>query len=147
MKTPTVSQKEINEQWYLIDAAGHRVGRVASIAAELLLGKNDPLVKDYLKPRKHVVVINSAKLDHTPKRAMTKFFKRYSGYPGGLTVEDLETRFKKNPNFVIEHAIKGMLPKNSRGRAIYSNLRVYAGEEHEHEAQKPEKVDITQIKL
>lgn len=147
MEKMKMNQKQISEKWYLIDANGHRIGRVATLAAELLLGKNDPMVRKNLEPNAHVVVINAGKIDFTPKRGYTKFYKSYSGYSGGLNFESLEEKFEKNKTFPIENAVKGMLPKNKRGAAIFTNLRVFEGEAHPHEAQKPEKIDISVYKL
>jgi large subunit ribosomal protein L13 len=147
MEKIKISQKQIEEKWYLIDAKGHRIGRIATLAAELLLGKNNPLVRKNLQPNAHVVVINAGKIDFTPKRGFSKFYKSYSGYSGGLSFESLEEKFEKNKTFPIENAVKGMLPKNKRGNAIYTNLRVYEDDSHPHEAQKPEKIDISVYKL
>lgn len=147
MNTPTVSQNEIEEKWYLINAKGQRVGRLTTIVSELLLGKNNPKMKQYLLPKNKVIVINSDKVDIPFKRGFTKFYKWYSGYPSGQRVEDLNTKKSKDPNYVIEHAIKGMLPKNKRGREIFNNLKVYSGAEHPHEAQTPEVIDVTQVKF
>lgn len=142
-----ISQNDIEEKWFVIDAAGQRIGRVASIASELLLGKNDPLVSSNLMPRAHVVVLNSDKLDIAPKRGFSKFYKWFSGYPSGLRHKSLDQVNESNTAYPIEHAIKGMLPKNKRGRAIYSNLKVYTGSENPHEAQKPTVIDIKTYKL
>lgn len=141
MKTK-ISQNDINEEWFLVDAAGLRVGLIASKVAELLLGKTDPMVKPNLDPKKHVVVINAEKIDFTPKRGYSKFYKNYSGFPGGLRHSSLDEIFMKDKKFPIENAVKGMLPKNTRGRNALANLRVFVGSEHPHEAQQPKKVDI-----
>lgn len=143
----SISEKDIKEKWYMIDAKDQRIGRIATIAAELLLGKNDPMVRDYTDPKAHVVVINADKIDFTEKRGFSKFYKKYSGYPGGLTFDSLEEKFAKDPTFPIMNAVKGMLPKNRRGRKIFTNLRVVVGSEHVHEAQKPQNIDITTYKL
>lgn len=144
MNTTSVKKNQIVEKWYTIDVNGVRIGKAASRVAELLLGKNNPLIKAYLDPQVKVVVVNAEKVDFTPKRGMTKFYRTYSGYPGGLKVISLEEQFKKDPVKPIEHAIKGMLPKNKRGKAIFTkNLFIYSGETHPHDAQKPEAVKIT----
>ena len=147
MKPRSISQKEIIEKWYVVDAAGHRIGRIASITAELLLGKNNPLVRPYLDPKTKVVVINAEKIDFTPKRGFAKFYKSYSGYPGGLKFESLEKKLKRNKVFPIKNAVKGMLPKNKRGRAVFTNLKIYEGSEHPHESQKPEQIDLNNFKI
>ncbi len=142
-----INQTHIDEKWYVIDATGLRLGRIATIAAELLLGKNNPLVKDYLIPKNKVIITNASKFDSTPKRKMSKLYTAYSGYPGGLRVDSLEVILKRKPTQPLEHAIKGMLPKNIRGNEIFRNLFVYDSNEHPHEAQKPESVDIKKIKI
>jgi large subunit ribosomal protein L13 len=147
MKTRSIKQSEIEEKWFLINAEGMRIGQVASKAAELLLGKKNRLVRDNLDPRTKVVIINSSRLDITPKRSFTKFYKRYSGFPGGLKFISLEEQAKKNSNFIIENAVSGMLPKNKRGNKLLSNLKVYPGTEHKHEAQKLEEINIKDLNL
>lgn len=147
-KTRTVSKSEINERWYLIDASGLRLGRVASVAAELLLGKNDPKTRDYLLPRNKVVVVNASKLDITEKRKISKIYTNYSGYPGGLRKQTLGELQEKFPERVVEKAIKGMLPKNRRGKAIHAtNLYVYTDAGHKHEAQQPEVIDVNNVSI
>lgn len=143
----SISQSDITEKWYLIDAEGQRIGLVASKAAELLQGKNNTLVRDYHKPMNKVIVINAAKIDATPKRKITKFYKNYSGFPDGLRFTSLEEYLEKDPTKPIQIAVKGMLPKTRRGDEMIINLRVFAGSEHSHEAQKPEKIDIKNFKL
>ncbi len=147
MKPRSIKQKEIEEKWYVVDATDQRIGKIASLTAELLLGKNNPLVRANLDPKTKVVVINASKIDFTPKRGFSKFYKNYSGFPSGLKFESLEEKFEKNKVFPIENAVKGMLPKNKRGRAILTNLKVYEGSEHPHEAQQPEAIDLNTYKL
>jgi large subunit ribosomal protein L13 len=147
MKTTVIKQGQIEEKWYLIDAEGQRIGRIATAAAQLLLGKKSTLVRANLDPKIKVVVINSGKIDFTVKRGFSKFYKNYSGFPGGLKFVSLEAQMKKNPSFVIEHAVKGMLPKNKRGDAIFSNLKVFVDSAHKHEAQKPEVLDLKNFNL
>lgn len=147
MKPRTIKQNEIEERWFVVDAADQRIGKIASITAELLLGKNNPLVRSNLDPKTKVVVLNAGKIDFTPKRGFSKFYKNYSGFPSGLTYTSLDEKFEKNKTFPIENAVKGMLPKNKRGRAILTNLKVYEGSEHPHEAQKPVVIDLNTYKL
>lgn len=143
-----ISQSDIKEKWFLVDATGVRAGRLASVVAQLLLGKDNPLIQSNLMPKNKVIVINAEKFDYTSKRGFMKFYKRYSGYPSGLKVEQLKNLINRRPTEPLRRAIKGMLPKNKRGRAILSeNLFIYAGDKHPHEAQKPEKVDIKKLKL
>jgi large subunit ribosomal protein L13 len=134
-KPRTTKATELEESWFMIDATGQRLGRLATVAAEYLLGKHDVKTRPYLVPKTKLVVINAEKLDITPKKLADKIYTRYSGYPGGLT----KTRM---------HAVRGMLPKNKRGRAIIgSNLYVYVGSEHKHAAQQPQALDISKAKL
>lgn len=146
-KTSSVSQKEINEKWYLVDAEGQRIGVLASKVSELLQGKNNPLVRSYHDPMVKVIVINAEKLDVTPKRGMTKFYSAYSGYPDGLKFSNLADLMKVNPAKPIEFAVKGMLPRTKRGESILANLRVFSGPKHDHEAQKPEAINIKKLKI
>ncbi len=138
----TVGANQIEEEWFEIDAEGKRLGLVASTVAELLLGKNNPLMRDYLMPKNKVIIVNADKLDITEQRK-NKVYTRYSGYPSGLKTETLGEVMVAKPKKALERAIKGMLPKGSRGRKIFSdNLKVYAEPTHEHEAQQPKKVTI-----
>ncbi len=142
-----VSQSEIKEQWYLVDASGVRIGRLASKVAELLQGKNDVLKREYHKPMTKVIVINSDKLDFTAKRGMTKFYKSYSGFPGGLRFETLSELVEKKSDRPIMNAVKGMLPATKRGDEMLANLKVFSGEEHPHTAQTPTVINIKELKL
>lgn len=147
-KTRSVSQNEITQNWYIIDAEGHRVGRLATLISQYLLGKNNPLSRDYLAPQNKVIVLNAEKMDVTPKRAQTKYYTSYSGYPGGIEYRLLADMMVKFPERVLEKAIRGMLPKNSRGRAIMAgNLFVYRDGEHKHEAQQPVTIDVKTAKI
>ncbi len=142
-----VSQSEIKEQWYIVDASGARIGRLASKVAELLQGKNDVLKREYHKPMTKVIVINSDKIDFTSKRGMTKFYKSYSGFPGGLRFESLSELVEKNSDRPIMSAVKGMLPATKRGDEMLANLKVFSGEEHPHTAQTPTVINIKELKL
>lgn len=143
----SIKQSQIQEKWYLVDASGKRIGTMASQIAQLLLGKNNPLVRSNLDPKTKVVVINAAKIDYTPKRGFTKFYKSYSGFPGGLKFRTLDEKMAKDPTFPIENAVKGMLPKNKRGRSLIANLKIYPGGQHPHVGQSPEFIDITNVKF
>ena len=134
--------KPKNEQWFLINAKGQRLGRIASTAAEDLLGKHEATTKDYLMPDVKVVITNAANIDVTTRKLAGKIYTRYSGYPGGLTVRTMGEMMSKYPERVIEKAIKGMLPKNSLGRQMFKKLHVYAGAEHNNQAQKPENYEL-----
>jgi len=147
MKTLNASQEDIQDKWYIVDVSGARIGHAASIVSQLLLGKNDPKVKQNHDPRAFVIVVNADKIDFTPKRAFTKFYKSYSGYPSGQTFKSLEEKFEESKVFPFEKAVKGMLPKNSRGRMIVPRLKVFEGEEHAHESQSPIKIDINKYNI
>ncbi len=142
MKQRKINQKSIEEKWYLIDATGLRIGKVATKAAELLLDKGNPLMRDYLQPNTKVIITNAEKIDFTEKKGFSKFYQTYSGYPGGLKRLSLEEQIKKNPTYPLERAIKGMLPKNKRGKAIVTNLKLYSGSEHVHTAQNPQIIEF-----
>ncbi len=146
-KTKTIDQSQIEEKWYQVDATGMRPGLLATRVAEMLLDKGNPKMRDYLTPQVHVIVINSGKLDISEKKGFNKLYTQYSGYPGGLKTNTLGELFEARPNKVVELSIRRMLPKNRRGRAIFSNLRVFEGTEHNHEAQKPIEVNLNEIKF
>lgn len=145
LKTQATKQGDVEDKWYIVDAKGARIGVVASKIAELLLGKRDRLVKKYNDPRAFVVVVNAASMDIPPKRMMTKFYKNFSGFPGGLRFTNIADAMKKDPTFPLQNAVKGMLPKNTRGRTALARLKLYTGEEHPHEAQNPTKIDINTV--
>jgi large subunit ribosomal protein L13 len=148
MKTRVVKKSEIQEKWYEIDATGMRLGNLATKAAEILLGKMDVLTRDYHDPKVKLVIVNIDKLDMTAKRMVTKKYTRYSGYPSGLKERTLEEAYVKYPEFVITHAIKGMLPKGTRGRNILNNnLFLSLEADHAHQAQKPEKLNVREVKI
>lgn len=135
MKTYSVKAKEINRKWHIMDAEGKILGKLASDAARLLMGKHKTQFSRHLDTGDYVVVINAAKIGVTGKKNQQKLYYRHSGYPGGLKSIPLEEMLKKNPERVIEHAVKGMLPRNSLGASMFKKLKVYAGAEHPHLAQ------------
>lgn len=126
------------QKWHLIDASGQTLGRVASQVARLLRGKHKPHFTPNADLGDYVVVINAAQVKVTGKRAELKEYFHYTGYPGGAKFEKFQELLRKNPQRVFEHAVKGMLPHNRLGRRIFKKLKVYAGSEHPHAAQKPE---------
>jgi large subunit ribosomal protein L13 len=131
-------QDEIDQKWYVVDAAGQTLGRLASQVAHVLRGKHKPLFTPNVDAGDFVVVINAEKVKVTGKRTEMKEYFHYTGYPGGAVFERYRDLIKKNPQRVIEHAVKGMLPHNRLGRRIIRKLKVYAGSKHPHAAQKPE---------
>ncbi len=133
---------EAKQKWYMVDAEGKVLGRLAVEVARILYGKHKSIFRKDLDTGDGVIVINAAKIKITGKKLKEKTYKRFSGYPDGLKVETLETVLKKKPEYVIMHAVKGMLPKNKVGRQAFSKLKVYAGSEHPHTAQRPELLKV-----
>ena len=142
MKTYSAKPTEVNQKWYLIDAKGMNLGRLSTRIAELLMGKHKPTYSPNVITGDVVVVINGAKIKVTGNKLTDKFYYRHSGYPGGLTETSLKEMLDKHPNRVIEHSVAGMLPKNKLKAEMLKNLKVYATEEHKHEAQKPELIKV-----
>ncbi len=141
MKTFTLKEKDINKKWYIVDAEGVILGRLATNVASVLRGKNRPDFTPYMDCGDNVIVINAGKIAFTGDR-LAKKYHHYSGYPGGMKTTDLDKLLVSDPERVITNAVKGMLPKGPLGRKIMRNLRVYRGAEHEHAAQKPQKLEI-----
>jgi large subunit ribosomal protein L13 len=135
MKTYSTKASEIERQWHVIDASGKILGKLATEAAKLLMGKHKPTFNRHLDTGDFVVVINAEKVRFTGKKAEQKLYHSHSGYPGGLKTINLERMMETNPPRVIEHAVKGMLPHNRLGAQMLKKLKVYAGEEHPHLAQ------------
>jgi large subunit ribosomal protein L13 len=145
-KTVSGNKETANKKWLLVDAEGQTVGRLASKVAKLARGKHKTNFTPHADCGDNVIVINAAKVSFSGTKLVDKEYVRYTGYPGGqrsLTAQEL---LERNPARVIEKAIKGMLPKNKLGRAIYTNIKVYAGTEHNHDAQKPEVINLDSIK-
>ena len=142
MRTYAVKASEIERQWYLVDAQGKTLGRLASEIAKILRGKHKPTYTPHLDTGDYVVVVNAEKIHVTGNRLDSKRYYRYSGYPGGLKSVPLREMLEKHPTRAIRYAVKGMLPKNRLGRAMIRKLKVYAGNEHPHEAQKPVSLDL-----
>ena len=141
MNTIFVNQKDIVRRWYLIDAEGKALGRVAVQAAILLRGKHKPEFAPNQELGDYVIIINAEKALLTGNKRTRKIYHRHSGYPGGLRTETYDKVVSRKPTFPMEQAIRGMLPKNRLGRKIFKNVKVYAGSDHPHAAQKPEKLD------
>jgi large subunit ribosomal protein L13 len=137
MKTAIPSPAEIERQWHLIDADGAVLGRVASKAAMVLMGKHKPSYTPFLDTGDHVVVVNAAKIRLTGRKEEQKLYRRHSGYPGGLTETSARKVRVARPQRMVEEAISGMLPKNKLGKQMYRKLKVYSGPKHPHDAQKP----------
>ncbi len=133
---------EVERKWYVIDAEGKNLGRLSSQIASILRGKNKPIYTPHVDTGDYVIVINAEKVAVTGKKLHDKIYKRHTGYPGGLREMTLEEMLAKHPEQVIRHAVKGMMPNGKLGRQMYKKLKVYAGPEHDHAAQKPEVLDI-----
>ncbi len=133
---------EVKREWLLIDAEDQVLGRVATQAAHILRGKHKPQYTPHVDTGDFVVIINADKIRLTGNKAAQKTYYRHSGYPGGLKAESFERAMERHPDRVIEHAVKGMLPKNTLGRAQGMKLKVYAGPEHPHVAQNPRKIEL-----
>ncbi len=142
MDTIFVKPKDIERKWYVIDASGKRLGRVAVKAANLLRGKHKPEYVPHQEVGDYVIIINADKVEVSGNKRSNKMYYRHSGYPGGLTAERFSDMIQRKPTYPMEHAVKGMLPHNRLGRKLFTNLKVYAGTDHPHTAQKPETVEI-----
>lgn len=137
MKTEFPSKSEVERQWWVVDATDMVLGRVASKAAHILMGKHKPTYTPFLDTGDHVVVVNAAKVRLTGNKETQKIYRRHSGYPGGLRERQAKTVRETRPTRMIEEAIQGMLPKTKLGKQMYRKLKVYAGDKHPHQAQKP----------
>ena len=138
MSSYIAKPSEIERKWYILDAEGKTLGMLASEAASILRGKKKPIYTPYIDCGDYVIVINAEKIQVTGKKAKEKVYKHHTGYPGGLREITFDKLIAKDPEEVIRHAVKGMMPKGPMGRQMYKKLKVYVGPEHKHEAQKPE---------
>ncbi len=142
MKTYIPKLDEVDQKWHVVDASGKILGRLASNVATILRGKHKPTYTPHMDVGDHVVIINAEKVAVTGKKAQLKRYYRHTGYPGGLRSDSFEDLLVKAPERILEKAIWGMLPHNKLGRKIFKKLKVYAGEEHPHGAQQPEKLEL-----
>ena len=142
MKTYYAKPQEVEREWVVIDAADQVLGKVAAKGAHILRGKNKPQFTPHVDTGDFVIVINAEKVRVTGNKALDKKYYRHSGYPGGQKCETFTEAIEKHPERVIEHAVKGMLPKNTLGRKQLTKLKVYAGPEHPHAAQKPVEIKL-----
>ena len=138
MKTFMASPATIDRKWYVVDAEGKTLGRLASEVAKVLRGKNKAIFTPHIDTGDYVIVVNAEKIKVTGKKLEQKVYYRHSDYVGGMKETTLKEMLNKHPERVIEYAVKGMLPKGPLGREMYTKLFVYAGPDHKHEAQKPE---------
>jgi len=132
---------EIARKWFVVDASGQTLGRLATRVASILAGKDSPQYTPFLDTGDHVIVINAEKVKISGLKADTKTYYHYTGYPGGIRGEEYKKRFDRKPTLIVEDAIKGMLPHTKLGRAMFSKLKVYKGDKHPHVAQKPQTLE------
>ena len=142
MKSYMANPSTIERKWFIVDATGHTLGRLASEVANVLRGKNKPVFTPHVDTGDYVIVVNAEKIKVTGKKLDQKIYYNHSDYVGGMKETTLKDMLAKKPTYVVEHAVKGMLPKGPLGRQMMSKLHVYAGENHGHEAQKPEVLEI-----
>jgi large subunit ribosomal protein L13 len=142
MKTFMAKAEEVKRKWYVVDAEGKPLGRLASEVAKILRGKNKPIYTPHVDTGDHVIVLNSEKVVLTGNKLDQKVYRHHSGWPGGMKETKYRQLMDKTPEKAVELAVKGMLPKNSLGRVMFKKLKVYKGTEHEHQAQKPENLEI-----
>jgi large subunit ribosomal protein L13 len=138
MSTYFPKEGDITRKWFVVDAAGQPLGRLASRVARILMGKENPKYTPFIDTGDHVVVINAEQIKVTGMKIEQKAYHHYTGYPGGMRSEDLKKRLVRKPELVIEDAVSRMLPKNKMGKQMFTKLKVYKGDKHPHEAQKPE---------
>lgn len=141
MKTYSAKLEDVDKKWYLIDAKGKVLGRLATQVASILRGKNKPSFTPFMDLGDYVVIINAEKIKVTGNKLKGKIYRYHTSYPGGLKSTTLETLLQKKPELVLKKAVQGMIPHNKLGRAIIKKLKIYRGEEHPHQAQKLEKID------
>jgi large subunit ribosomal protein L13 len=137
MSTYFPKEGEIARKWYVVDADGQTLGRLAAQVANILTGKNNPRYTPFLDTGDHVIVINCEKIKVTGMKSEDKVYYRYTGFPGGLRAEEFKKRMVRKPEMAVQEAITGMLPKTKLGRAMAKKLKVYRGDKHPHEAQQP----------
>lgn len=142
MKSFMASPSTVERKWYVVDAEGKTLGRLASEVANVLRGKNKPTYTPHIDTGDYVIVVNAEKIQVTGKKLDQKIYYHHSEYVGGMKEATLREMMQRKPEFVITHAVKGMLPKGPLGRQMLKKLHVYAGPEHNHAAQKPETLDI-----
>lgn len=145
IKTYLPPQESLEREWYIVDATDQRLGRLASEIAQILRGKNKPVFTPHIDTGDFVIVINAEKIAVTGKKRTQKLYRRHSGRPGGMKTETFAKLQQRLPERILEHAIKGMLPKNSLGKHLFTKLKVYAGPTHPHEAQQPKEIKFNTI--
>jgi large subunit ribosomal protein L13 len=142
MSTYVPSSHDITRKWFVIDASGKTLGRLATKAASMLAGKDNPKYTPFIDVGDHVIVLNAEKIVLTGLKSQQKLYRRYTGFPGGLREESFVRLLARRPEKIVEDAIKGMLPKNKMGRQMGTKLKVYKGDKHPHQAQQPEVLEL-----
>ncbi len=145
-KTISANKENADKKWFVVDAEGQTVGRLASKVAKVIRGKHKPNYTPHADCGDNVIIINAEKVSFSGTKLVDKEYIRYTGYPGGQRTVSAEMMLKNNPERLIEKAVKGMLPKNRLGRSLFNNLKVYRGAEHKQEAQKPEVLNLDTFK-
>jgi large subunit ribosomal protein L13 len=146
MRTYVAKPATIEKKWYVVDASGKTLGRLATVVADTLRGKNKPIYTPNIDTGDFVIIINADKVVVTGNKAQNKMYYRHSGYPGGLKTESYRHLFARKPEEVVRKAVKGMLPHNKLGAAQLRKLKIYAGAEHPHQAQHPEVLAVESVK-
>jgi large subunit ribosomal protein L13 len=141
-KTYSPKADDVQRAWFVVDATGLPLGRLASEIAQVLRGKHKPIVAPHVDTGDFVVVVNAEKVAVTSNKSQSKIYYRHSGYPGGLRAESFDSLRERRPEAIIERAVRGMLPKNRLGRQMLRKLKVYAGADHPHEAQAPQPLEF-----
>ena len=142
MKTYVVKESDINREWFVVDATGQTLGRLASKISQILKGKHKPIYTPRLDVGDYVVVLNADKIAVTGRKMDQKMYYRHTGYPGGIRETNLRDMMQRHPTFAVRQAVKGMLPKNRLGRKMLRKLKVYAGPDHPHQAQQPKVLEL-----
>jgi large subunit ribosomal protein L13 len=141
-KTFVTKDKDVEREWFVVDAAGQTLGRLSTRVARILRGKHKPTYSPSIDTGDYVIVVNAERIHVTGRKLDQKVYYRHSGYPGGLKEITLRNQLDRYPTRVIEHAVRGMLPKNRLGRRMFKKLKVYAGPDHPHEAQLPQSLEL-----
>ncbi len=144
-KTKSANKASVQKEWILLDAEGQSLGRLASVAATLLRGKHKPYFTPHVDCGDNVLIINAEKINLTGNKWEAKEYIRHTGYPGGQRSLTASQLFDKDPTRLVEKAVKGMLPKNRLGAELFRNLRVFVGNEHKMDAQKPKKINVNEL--
>ncbi len=142
MKTYTARAEDIGRQWFLVNAEGKTLGRLASEIAQVLRGKHKPIYTPHLDCGDYVIVVNADKVQVTGRKLDQKMYYHHTGYPGGIKSISLRNQLQKHPERVLQAAVRGMLPKNRLGRKMLKKLKVYAGDSHPHQAQQPKSLEL-----